>query len=237
MKASARILHTAVVVLSSIYPAMAQVGERAAIGNTFEIDRTEVTIGQFREFAQAERLRTEAETTGGGFEWGSGWERRPGWMVYRPFGADAASEDEPAVHVSWDEARSFCAWRGGRLPTAAEWRMAAYTETREEPPAGFEAGRTYPYPSGEQSKGMNTNADDPWPRHTSAGTTPPGLNGLHDMGGNVWEWLADREGENALTAGGSWWYGPDQTLASAMQWKPAQFYAVYVGFRCAYDRH
>jgi formylglycine-generating enzyme required for sulfatase activity len=55
------------------------------------------------------------------------------------------------------------------------------------------------------------------------------------MGGNVWEWLADRNSEAALTAGGSWWYGPDQTTADAMQWKPTAFFAVYVGFRCAYN--
>ena len=55
------------------------------------------------------------------------------------------------------------------------------------------------------------------------------------MGGNAWEWLADRRGEEALTAGGSWWYGPAQTRAEGAQWKPASFHAVYIGFRCAYD--
>jgi formylglycine-generating enzyme required for sulfatase activity len=55
------------------------------------------------------------------------------------------------------------------------------------------------------------------------------------MGGNVWEWLSDRRGGDALTAGGSWWYGPAQTRAEGMQWKPADFFAVYIGFRCAYD--
>jgi len=54
------------------------------------------------------------------------------------------------------------------------------------------------------------------------------------MGANVWEWLADRQGDAALTAGGSWWYGPSKTRAEGMQWKPASFYAVYVGFRCVY---
>lgn len=82
---------------------------------------------------------------------------------------------------------------------------------------------------------MNTSASDRWPRHAAAGQTRRGVNGIYDMGGNVWEWLADRQGDQALTAGGSWWYGPEKTQAAAVQWKPADFYAVYVGFRCAYD--
>lgn len=82
---------------------------------------------------------------------------------------------------------------------------------------------------------MNTSGRDPWQRQARVGATRRGVNGLYDMGGNVWEWLADRRGGEALTAGGSWWYGLPQTQAAGVQWKAADFYAVYVGFRCAYD--
>jgi len=82
---------------------------------------------------------------------------------------------------------------------------------------------------------MNIRGNDPWPVHAAAGTTRRGINGLYEMGGNVWEWLADRRGNEALTAGGSWWSGAPQTTAEGMLRKPADFYAVYVGFRCAYD--
>ena len=54
------------------------------------------------------------------------------------------------------------------------------------------------------------------------------------MGGNVWEWLADRHEDEALTAGGSWWYGPEKATVNGLQWKPTDFYAVYIGFRCVY---
>jgi formylglycine-generating enzyme required for sulfatase activity len=82
---------------------------------------------------------------------------------------------------------------------------------------------------------MNTSGSDRWPRHAAVGSTKRGVNGLYDMGGNVWEWLADRRGDEALTAGGSWWYGADRTRSSAMQWKQADFHAVYIGFRCIYE--
>jgi formylglycine-generating enzyme required for sulfatase activity len=54
------------------------------------------------------------------------------------------------------------------------------------------------------------------------------------MAGNLWEWLADARGDERLTAGGSWWYGAAQTRADGMQYKPARFFAVYVGFRCVH---
>ena len=80
----------------------------------FAIDRTEVTVGAFKAFAARTGLETTAEREGGGFEWGAGWERRPGWAFRTPFGR-AADDSEPAVHVSWEEARAFCADAGGRL--------------------------------------------------------------------------------------------------------------------------
>lgn len=196
----------------------------------FAIDPTEVTIGRFLAHAEKRGLVTTAEREGGGFEWAGGWTRRPGWTVRTPFGRPAAPE-EPAVHVTWQEAADYCAAAGGRLPTFAEWRLAAYTETRDQPTDGFVKGRTYPYPVGESPEGMNNNRR----AHVGVATTRRGVNGLHDMGGNAWEWLADRRGDEALTAGGSWWYGPEQTRAEGAQWKPAAFLAVYVGFRCAYD--
>ena len=52
----------------------------------FRIDRTEVTIGQFRRFAEATGLVTAAETAGGGFQFRAGWERMPGWTWRTPFG-------------------------------------------------------------------------------------------------------------------------------------------------------
>jgi formylglycine-generating enzyme len=210
-------------------PAAAQIGERVTI-DAFAIDRTEVTVGQFRAYARAQGVVTAAEKDGGGFEYTGGWTRRPGWTWATPYGRPA-DDAEPVAHVTWHEARAFCAYVGGRLPTRAEWSRAAYTETRAAPTAGFARGRTYTYPVGDAPEGMNNSRK----AHVAAGTTKAGVNGLYDMGANVWEWLADRDGPQALTAGGSWWYGPEVTRADGAQWKAADFYVVYIGFRCAYD--
>jgi formylglycine-generating enzyme len=210
-------------------PAHADQPDRVAIDG-FLIDRTEVTIGQFRDYAAAQALTTAAEREGGGFEFVSGWTRRAGWTYRSPFGRPGI-DAEPAVHVSWNEAQDYCASVGGRLPTFAEWRQAAYTEMRDVPEDGFVTGRTYAYSVGDAPEGMNNSRR----AHQPVGTTKRGVNGLYDMGANVWEWVADRQGDQALTAGGSWWYGPEQSRADGAQWKSADFYAVYVGFRCAHD--
>jgi len=196
----------------------------------FRIDRTEVTIGAYREFAARLRGGTKAEREGGGFEYGAGWERRLGWVWHSPYGK-AGSDNEPVTHITWAEATTYCAHVGGRLPTWDEWRKAAYNELRGAPTDGLKTGQTYPYPVGETPDGMNNSRR----RHVPVATTKRGVNGLYDMGANVWEWTADRRGNEALTAGGSWWYGPEQTREGGSQWKPADFYAIYIGFRCAYD--
>lgn len=209
--------------------AHAQSAERVRIGG-FSIDQTEVTIAQFQNFAQSRKLRTAAEREGGGFEFTSGWTRQSGWSYLAPQGRPGAA-NEPAAHVSWSEARDFCVQAGGRLPTFAEWRQAAYTETRDAPTDGFVKGQTYVYAVGDRPEGMNNNRRS----HVPVGTTKRGVNGLHDMGANLWEWMADRRGDEALTTGGSWWYGPENSRAEGAQWKAANFYALYIGFRCAYD--
>lgn len=209
----------------------------------FLIDRTEVSVAQFRRYAEAHRIVTQAERDGGGYEYAAGWVRRPGWTVYRPFGAASESlpqiELHPAVHVTWAEAQAYCRAHDGRLPTVQEWLQAAYVEMRRDPPSPFVSGQRYTYPTGDLPTGANTSLPDRWTRSAPVGTTTAGVNGLYDMGANVWEWAADSREDNGggdkRTMGGSWWYGPAQMKANAEYSKPSQFYAVYVGFRCAYD--
>ena len=216
--------------------AQAQVGERVVLDGLggLAIDRAEVTIGQFERYARATGMRTRAEQEGGGFEYVAGWQRRAGWTWRTPEGVPA-SPDLPAVHLTHAEAEGHCRWAGGRLPTAAEWRAAGFTELRAAPPAPWVRGRTYPWTTGESPQGANTSDPDPWPRAAPVTQTQPGVNGLHDMGANVWEWAQDARGQDRQTLGGSWWYPAYQMKADVQAWKPADFYAVYIGFRCVYD--
>ena len=72
--------------------------------------------------------------------------------------------------------------------------------------------------------------------HALAGTTKVGVNGLFDMGGNVWEWTENGEQFEKGTRGGSWWYGSFQMKAANHATKPKNIAVVYIGFRCAKDK-
>ncbi len=222
----------------------------------FEIARTETTIGQFRRHAEATGTITAAERAGGGTVFEAGWVQKPGWTWHAPFGPTRnVADDEPAVHVTYEEAQAFCRWAGGRLPSDAEWLQAAYTEMRLAPPPPFVNGRRYTYPSGDSPRGAQCLADcGPEAErravrhratlhrghgHARNSSTPAGVNGLHDMGGNVWEWIGEPGGgpnsERAMR-GGSWWYGAAQMRADHVQSKPGSTAVVYIGFRCAREQ-
>lgn len=213
----------------------------------FLIDKTEVTIGQFRKFVDATGLVTRAEQSGGGLVYAAGWQRMRGWNWKSPFGKPAR-DDEPVVHVTWDEASAFCRWSGKRLPSDNEWVEAAYTERRKNPPKPFLTGKVYRYPTGDSPQGANCLEDcgrlDVPDRstllkrgrgHVKVATTARGVNGLWDMGANVWEWTDSGPGRTKRTRGGSWWYGEDQMRSDHVASKPRDMAAVYIGFRCAKD--
>lgn len=223
-------------------------------GGAFGIARTETTIAQFSRFVEATQTITVAEQRGGGEVYEGGWVKKSGWTWRTPFGPSrAVAPNEPAVHLTHHEAQAFCRWAGGQLPSDAQWLEAAYAERRASPPAPFVAGRTYVYPTGDRALGAQC-LDDCGPAakaraiahgaklargdgHALAGSTPAGVNGLHEMGGNVWEWVNEPAGAvgNAerRTRGGSWWYGAAQMRADHLQGKPADTTVVYIGFRCA----
>lgn len=214
----------------------------------FAIDKTEVSIEQFSRYAQATSIVTAAEKAGGGSTYEGGWVQRKGWTWRTPFGLPASGQ-EPAVHISFSEAKAYCQWAGKRLPTDAEWMEAAYTERRANPPAGLASGQTYAYPTGSSPQGANCLGDcgkvttpptyaapaitSRGQGHALVGSTRAGVNGLFEMGANAWEWTDGGSDAARPTRGGSWWYGAAQMHRDHLQSKPSETAVVYIGFRCA----
>ena len=199
----------------------------------FSMNKYEITIIEFSEYAKKNNVTTLAEKNGGGFEWGAGWERRTGWNYKTPYGKKPKSILEPATHINRYEAEKFCKYKGGRLPTFNEWKLAAYTQILKS--NKFEVGQTYTYPSGKKPEGLNSQGVLNYNKHVDVTSLPDGINGFVAMGGNVWEWIDDQKGNESLTAGASWWYGPSKTKVSGVQFKPSNFYVIYIGFRCTFD--
>jgi hypothetical protein len=104
----------------------------SVVGENLMFDQTEVTIGAFENFVRATGTVTQAERDGAGLVYAGGWEQKAGWTWLTPYG-QAAHPDEPAVHVTFDEAVQYCKWAGKRLPTEEEWIIAAYNEQRLDP--------------------------------------------------------------------------------------------------------
>jgi len=161
--------------------------------------------------------------------------------------------DHPVSGVTWDEAVSYCRFRGGRLPTEAEWERAA---------RGHDA-RRFPWGRHYNSRLSNHGRFDGRPYEEDGfryaapvGSYIDGASpfGLLDMAGNVWEWTRDLYGPEAypvspdvdprgpevggerIVRGGSW-RSPPYTLRVAYRDRLPQVESTQdLGFRCAYAR-
>jgi formylglycine-generating enzyme required for sulfatase activity len=226
----------------------------------FCIDVDEVTVGRYKTCSDAGKCK-RAFTTNAWATLTDG-ER----AAFDPLcnARDATSRaNHPVNCIDWDMADAFCTAQGRRLPTEAEWELAArgqdgrrYPWGDEEPSAvllnacGIECaawGKAHHVDETEMY-----DADDGWPSTAPVGTFPKGSSpyGLHDVAGNVWEWVADwygeypkdkqddpagpASGQKRVVRGGAWngsrasWVRPTFRYASGPS---ERSYAI--GFRCA----
>lgn len=160
--------------------------------------------------------------------------------------------DHPVTLVSWYDAQRFCAWRGARLPTEAEWERAA---------KGW-SERTYPWGNVFNPKIVNhgqfslnqLNDVDGFDELAPVGSLPQGRTpeGLYDMAGNVEEWVADwylpeypeadvvnprgpASGDERVTRGGSYLDGRGWLRSAARGHAPPSLARSFRGFRCVRD--
>ncbi len=151
--------------------------------DAFYIDQYEVTNAQFVVFLNERAGDSNVVDTSSMLSLYIGKEdfylaRDGTWQVYREEHAYY-----PMVFASWNDARAYCEWRGGRLPTEAEWEKAA---------RGTD-GRVYPWGVGIDCGIANYGDCVKGGRVTVAGSYPSGVSpyGAVDMAGNVREWVND----------------------------------------------
>lgn len=197
--------------------------QRRVFLDAYAIGRTPVTVGQFRSYCESVGIDFKTFKT-------PSW----GWI-----------DNHPMVNVSWQQARDFCKWAGGDLPTEAQWEKAARGTDGREFPWGndFDLSRLW------CSKSVFGDAKLTAP----VGSIPSGRSpyGCLDMVGDVWHWCLDyyvdgyygqpdrnpkgpAHGRFRALRGGSWAFIDAQSFRCPARWQgdPVR-QDDYLGFRMA----
>ena len=200
----------------------------------FYIDTRLVSNADFGEFVGETGYLTTAEASS-----------RP-TSTWRTFNT-GDRQDHPVVMISWYDADAYALWRGGFLPTEAQWERSARADGQ---------GDVFPWgnqhPRSELTNWMRAGSLGEPPPTAPVSASKPNAFGLHDMAGNVWQWCADwygydyyslssarnpygpESGEHRVRRGGAWNVREAFRLRCANRgaMSPDSFWP-NLGFRCA----
>jgi iron(II)-dependent oxidoreductase len=160
-----------------------------ALVPAFRMARAPVTNAEYAGFVDAGGYDTPAFWSPEGWSWRTAqdahgpvyWERAGGEHRVRRYDrTEPLRPHEPVVHVSWFEADAYCRWAGRRLPSEAEWELAASTPSKRR------------FPWGDDAAPERANLDGRFggPVDVAAFADGDSLYGCRQMIGNVWEWTA-----------------------------------------------
>jgi formylglycine-generating enzyme required for sulfatase activity len=237
----------------------------------FALSLNEITVGEFRRFVDATGYRTRAERRGFSMaydERSGNFVRRSGVDWRADFAGAPAATGLPVVHVSARDAQAYVDWLAQvsgqryRLPSEAEFEYALraggdgrYPWGDEDPPerAGNLTGGKDRSPGGRGWSNAFKEYDDGHWGPAPVGSFTPNAFGLHDLEGNVSEWVADCWHDSYRRApasgapwvnpgcrmqvvrGGAWASSPEQTRSSWRAPSPVDNTNARVGFRVARD--
>jgi ergothioneine biosynthesis protein EgtB len=163
----------------------------------FSISRTAVTNAEFAAFVDDRGYEFREFWSGNGWRWRGStgakhpiyWKSHEGKWWRRKFDEKVQLEDSlPVLHVNWYEAEAFCRWAHRRLPTEAEWEMAASAQPKTGPGTSSHK-RRFPW-GDEPATPQRANLD--WRAIGDVRSLPEGDSafGCRQMLGNVWEWTS-----------------------------------------------
>ncbi len=215
--------------------------------SSFYMGKYEVSNKEYADFLNVKGNRVE-----GHFNWinlAGSWENLK-CRIYEKDGkfyVEQGYENYPVNYVNWYGARAYCEWKGGRLPTEAEWEYAAKGGI-------FKNNKKLKYIlfNIKDYAWLKVNSNHKW--HKSGKKKPNSL-GLYDIYGNLWEWCTDyysktfykkrkkhnpknnKKADYKIIRGGSW-TDKDSTLhyANRNAINPTSN-KINVGFRIVYDQN